>query len=116
FQAQVRNQVLAPHPAQSVLEFHELNEYVVLRVNFRRVHGGLEIKGQPLLDAAHTGALSKVHEQNDVQHQRRGQNRIPAQEIDLDLHGVAEPPEDVDVVPTLFGVAARRIVLDPHLV
>src|SRR5436305_10101403 len=30
FQAQVRNQVFSPHPAQSVFELHELDEDVVL--------------------------------------------------------------------------------------
>ena len=49
-------------------------------------------------------------------HQGRGQNRIPAEEVDLDLHRIAEPSEDVDVVPALLGVAARRIVIDPHRV
>ena len=62
------------------------------------------------------GALRQIHEQHQVQHQRRRQNRIAAQEIDLDLHRVAQPPEDVDVVPAFFGVAARRIILDPDLV
>ena len=28
--------------------------------------------------------------------------------------GIAEPSEEVDVVPALFVVAARRIVVDPH--
>ena len=41
---------------------------------------------------------------------------VAAQEIDLDLHGVAEPSEDVDVVPTLFVISARRVVVDADLV
>jgi hypothetical protein len=52
----------------SNLQLHELNEDVVPRVYLRRVDGGLETESQPLLDAA----------------ERRGQNRIPAQEADLD--------------------------------
>src|SRR2546430_1118162 len=36
--------------------------------------------------------------------------------LDLDLHRIAEPSEDVDVVPPFLVVAAGRIVVDPHLV
>ena len=82
-----------------------------------RGHGPLEVERQPLLDALHPGALRQVQEQDQVQHQGRRQDRIPAQEVDLDLHRVAHPPEDVDVVPAFLGVAARRIVVDPdHVV
>src|SRR6266850_3746384 len=42
FQAQVRDQILAPHPAQGVLELHKLDEDIVLRVNLGRVHRPLE--------------------------------------------------------------------------
>src|SRR5258708_16243241 len=35
-----------------------------------------------------------------------------AQEIHLDLHRVAHPPEDVDVVPTLLVVPPGRVVVD----
>src|SRR5262249_62285693 len=37
-------------------------------------------------------------------------------EIDLDLHPLAEEPEDVDVVPGLLLVPARAVVVDVHLV
>ena len=30
------------------------------------------------------------------------------------MHRVVEPPEQVDVVPTLFVVPARRVIVDPH--
>src|SRR5207237_10128840 len=42
--------------------------------------------------------------------------RVAAQEVELDLQRLAEPPDDVDVVPALLRVAARRVVLDPYLV
>src|SRR5207247_378594 len=45
-----------------------------------------------------------------------GEDGIAAQEVDLDLHRIAEPSEDVDVVPSFLVVAAGRIVVDPHLV
>ena len=58
--------------------------------------------------------MGEVREQREVEHDRRGENRIAAEEVDLDLHRVAHPPDDVDVVPALFVVAARRVVVDPH--
>ena len=76
------------------------------------VHRTLEIERQPLLDARHAGALRQIQEQRDVEDDRRRQDAVAAQKVDLQLHRVAEPPEDVDVVPTFFIVAARRIVID----
>src|SRR3954454_17880058 len=116
FQTQVCDQVLAPHPAQRVLQFHQLDEDVVLGVNLGRVQRPLEVERHPFLDAPHPRPLRQIEEQHDVQHQRRGQDRVPAEEIDLDLHRVDQPPENVDIVPALFRVAAGRVILDSHLV
>mgnify|MGYP000373161909 CR=1 FL=1 len=35
-----------------------------------------------------------------------------AEEIELDLHGIAHPTKDIDVVPTFFIVSARRIIIN----
>ncbi len=51
-----------------------------------------------------------------VERERRGKDGVAAEEVDLELHRVAEPTEDVDVVPTLFVVAARWVVVDADLV
>src|SRR5579859_3344656 len=116
FQAEVRDQRFAAHPAQRVFQFHQLNENVVLGIKPRRRHGRFEVEREPFLHAAHAGALRQVQEQHQVEHQRRRQYGIAAQEIDLALHRVAQPAEDVDVIPTLFGVAARRVIVDPDFV
>src|SRR5271154_6120795 len=79
-------------------------------------HWRLEVKTQPLLNSSQACALCEIQEQNQVEHNRRCQDRIPAKEIDFDLHRIAEPAEDVDVVPALFVVSARRIVVDADLV
>src|SRR5262249_17038281 len=105
--SQVRDQVLSLHPTQCVLELHELDEDIVLGIQARRRHRTLEVEGKPLLHPPHAGALRQVEEQHQVQHQRRRQNRIAAEEVDLDLHRVAEPAEDIDVVPPFLGVPAR---------
>src|SRR6266850_2381299 len=76
----------------------------------------LEVEAEPLLDALHPGAGGQVPEQRQIQHDGRRQDRVPAEEIDLDLHRVAHPPDDVDVVPALFVVAAGLVVVDRHLV
>ena len=60
-------------------------------------------------------ALREVEEQYEIQHDRRRQNRIAAQEIDLDLHRIAEPSEDVDIVPTLFVITTRRVIVNANL-
>src|ERR1035441_7333675 len=112
----MRNQVLATHPTQGIFQLHQLDEDVVFGVNLRGMHGPLEVERQPFLNAAHAGALRQIHEQDEVQHQGRGQDGIAAEEIYFDLHGVAEPAEDVDVVPAFLGIAARRVVLDTDLV
>jgi len=68
------------------------------------------------LDAAEPGALRQVGEQDEVECERRREDRVATEEVDLDLHRIPEPAEDVDVVPTFFVVSARRVVVDAHLV
>src|SRR5262245_50778030 len=99
FQPQVRDQLFAAQVSQRVLQLHQLNEQVVFGVELRRAHRAFEIERQPLLNPAHPGALRQVHKQSQIQDDRRGEDRITAQEIDLDLHRVTEPAEDIDVVP-----------------
>ena len=115
-QAEVRDLLFAHHPAQGVLELRLLDEEVVLRVHSGSVLGTLEVEGQPFLDALHAGSLGEVEEKSEVKKKGRGENRIAAEKVNLYLHWVAEPTEDVDVVPSLFVVAAGWVVVDPHLV
>ena len=82
----------------------------------RRVLRALEVEGEPLLYADHARTLGQVHEEDQVEHQRRGEDRVGAEEVDLELHRVAQPAEQVDVVPALLGVASGRVVVDAHLV
>src|SRR5271163_3357478 len=72
FEAEVGDQVFAAHPAQRVFELHQLDEDVVLGIDVRRVHWRLEVERQPFLDSAHAGAMRQVHEQHEVEHERRG--------------------------------------------
>src|SRR5580693_1871257 len=86
----------------------------MLGIKSRCGHRGLEIKTQPLLNAKTTklgATLRQVHEQNQVKHNRRGQNGIPTKKIHLDLHRVPEPPEDIDIVPALLVVAAGWVIV-----
>ena len=110
------DELLSLEVAERVLQFHELDEEVVLRVEFRRAHRALEIEGQPLLDSLHPGPPGQVHEQDKVEDDGRGQDAVPAEEVDLDLHRVAHPAEDVDVVPALLVVPPGRVIIDPDLV
>src|SRR5688572_12927163 len=110
--AEVRDQLLAAHETQRVLQLHQLNEQIVLRVDLRGVHRRLEVEGEPLLDAGHSSPLRKVEEESGIEDDRSGQDAVAAQEVDLQLHRIAEPAKDVDVVPPFLVVAARRIVVD----
>ena len=73
---------------------------------------GLQVEGKPLLHTRLAGPVGQVQEEREVQDDRCGQNRVTAQEVHLDLHRVAHPSEDVDVVPPLLVVAAGWVVVD----
>src|SRR5579883_1096091 len=115
-ESEVSNQLLALHPAEGILQFHELNEDIVLGIEPLSRHRRLEVEGKPLLNASHSRALRQIHKQHQIQNERRRKNRVTAQKIDLDLHRVAEPPENVDVIPTLLRIATGRVVVDTDLV
>ena len=91
----------------------------MLGIEARRSHRALEIKAEPFLDPQalqFRGTLGKIEEQHEIEHDRRRQNRVAAQEIDLDLHGIAEPSEDIDVIPTFFVITAWRVIVNADLV
>src|SRR3954452_1851696 len=58
--AEVGDQFLTLQIAKGVLQLHQLNEQVVLRVQARRVDRALEVERQPLLDPVHAGALRQI--------------------------------------------------------
>src|SRR5262245_28343282 len=68
--AQVRDEVLAHHPAERILELHALNEEIVLRVEPFRGHRALEVKAEPLLHSTEARSLREIHEQREVEDQR----------------------------------------------
>src|SRR5262249_20973959 len=101
------------HP---LLEQSVLLEQVVARALAVAMVGGLEEQRELPLDAALAAALGHVHQPHEVDDQRSGEDRVLAEEVDLDLHPLAEEPEDVDVVPGFLLVPARAVVVDVHLV
>src|SRR4029077_11532685 len=116
FGAEVGDEVFAHHPAESVFELHELDEEVVLGIKLGSAHGRLEVETEPFLDAAHAGAVGEIEKENKVEDNGRGEDGVAAEKVHFDLHGVAEPTEDVDVVPAFFVIAARRVIVDADLV
>src|SRR5438874_10486613 len=91
----------------------------MLGIEARHGHRRLEVKAQPFLNTYATqlrGAFRQIEEEYEIQHNRRCENRITAEEIHLDLHGIAEPSKDVDIVPALFVVTARRVIVNANLV
>src|SRR5215211_1644691 len=115
-EAEVGDQILPPYGPQGVLELHQLYEEVVLRVELRQDHRALEVEREPLLDTPHPRSLGQVQKQRQVEHEGRGEDRVARQEVYLYLHRVAQPAEDVYVVPALLGVAAGWVVVDLHQV
>src|SRR6185295_3143663 len=58
--AKMRDQLLALQIPQRVLQLHQLDEQIMLRVETRRVDRALEIERQPFLDAGHTRPLRQI--------------------------------------------------------
>jgi hypothetical protein len=115
----VGDEVFAHDVAEGVLQLHGLDEEVVLRVDAGSAVGSFEVEAEPLLnaEAAQTGRASReIHEEDQVEGERCGENGVAAEEVHLELHRVAEPTEDVDVVPALFVVAAGWVIVDAYLV
>src|SRR5581483_4024811 len=81
-------------------------------------HGRLEVEAQPFLNAKSFelfAALGEIHKQYEIKNNGGSQDGIAAQEIDFDLHGITQPSEDVDIVPTLFVITTRRIIVNANL-
>jgi len=110
--------LIATHFADSVLKHHILLEEVVYRhfVLCIVVHGALEEEAQEALCAIAAGACGEVAEEHEVKAEGSCENRVAAEEVNLNLHGIAHPAEDIDVVPAFLVIVARRIVVDAHLV
>jgi len=109
---------VATHFAESVLQHNVLLEEVV-NGNFVLgvvVHRALEEEAQEALDTEAAGASSEVAEEYEVEAQRSSEDRVAAEEVDFDLHGVPIQPKMSDVIPTFLVVVARGIVVDAHFV
>src|ERR1700688_3115143 len=91
----------------------------MLRIKPGRSHWRLEIKTQPLLNAQPAKlrrALCQIHKQNQIKHNWRRKNGIPAKKIHLHLHRIPEPPKNIDVVPAFFVVTSWGVIVYADLV
>src|SRR5882672_3318341 len=102
FDSEVGDQLFAAQVAKGVLQLHQLNKEIMLGIQTRREHRAFKVKRQPLLDPVHSTALRQVQKKRQVQDDGGGQNGIPAEKIHFNLHLVSHPPEDIDIVPSLF--------------
>ena len=75
----------------------------------------LEIKRKPFLNAGHAGPLGQIHQKHQVQYNRGCQYAIPAQEVHLDLHGIAHPSKDIYTVPAFLIIPPWGVIADHHL-
>src|SRR5436309_15022282 len=108
--------VFTPQVAQGVLELGELNEEVVLGVEEGSTHRAFEVEGQPLLNTAEATALCQIKKEYQVEDQRRRQDAVATQEVDLDLHRIIEPAKDIDVIPAFLVISPWFVIVDMHLV
>src|SRR2546427_6659024 len=90
FLAEVGDKVFAHQPTEGVLQLHGLDEEIVLGIEVRCAHGRFKIKAEPFLNAMQAGALGEVEEKHQVENDGRGEDGVAAEEVHLDLHGVAE--------------------------
>ena len=106
------------HFADSVFEHNVLLEEVVNRhfVLGVVVHRALKEEAEEALSTVASGTSCEVAEEHEVEAERRCEDRVAAEEVNLYLHRVAHPAEDVDVVPAFFVVVARGIVVDADFV
>ena len=100
--------------ALGILQFHQLNEKIMLRIEVGGALGALEIEGEPLLNPIHRSPLGQVCEKHQIQYDGCGQNAVSAKKIYFDLHGIPKPAIDINAVPTLFIVTPRGIIVDCH--
>src|SRR5262245_16260552 len=83
---EMRDELFALQEPQRVLQLHQLDEEIVFGIETRRVDRALEVERQPFLDAVHVRPLREIEEQGDVEDDRRGQDAVAAEEVDLQLH------------------------------
>ena len=110
--------LVAAHLTDGVLEHDVLLEEVVdghLALG-EVVHGALEEEAEEALDAVTACTCCEVAQEHEVKAEGCCEDRVAAEEVDLDLHGIAHPSEDVDIVPSFFVVVAGGIVVDAHFV
>ena len=74
-----------------------------------RRHGALVVKGEPLLNPLHPGALGEIGEEGEVENQRSGEDRIAAEEVHLDLHRVCPIHPTISMLshPSLLSPRGR---------
>src|SRR5260370_37822384 len=68
FVAKMGDRLFAHHPAQGVLQLHQLDEEIVLRVEAFRGHRALEVEAEPLLDSLQAPAPRPAHPQSETEH------------------------------------------------
>ena len=80
------------------------------------VHRTFQEEAQEVLNAITPCTGCEIDEQTEIKTHRCCQDRVATKVIDLDLHGIAHPAEDVDIIPRLLIILTWRVVVDAHLV
>ena len=60
--------------------------------------------------------MREIEKEHEIQHDGCRKDRVPAEEIDLDLHRIVEPTKNINVVPTFFVVTTRWVIVNADLV
>ena len=113
------DEVFAHDVAECVFQLHVLDEEVVFGVDAGCGVRIFEVEAEPFLNSQALQAWSsgrEIHEEDQIERQRGGEDGVAAEEVNLELHGVAKPAEDVDIIPTFFVITAWRVIVDANFV
>ena len=110
--------LIATHLADSILQHCVL---LIEVVDWLLAHGivvlwTLQEEAEEALCAKASCTCCKVAEQAEVETQWSSEDRVAAKEVNLYLHWIAHPSEDVDVIPSFLIVVAWWVIVDTHLV
>ena len=110
--------LVTAHFADSILQDDILLEEMVDRHLALSIvmHRALQEEAEEALRTIATLTCSKVREQYEVEQERSSKNRVTTEEIDLYLHRITHPTENINVIPTFLIVVTRRVVIDTYLV
>jgi len=102
--------------SHGILELDMLDKDIMFGNHIGRMQWALEVERKPFLYSVEANSLSKVHQQHEIESNRSSKYGITAKEVDLNLHGITQPTKYVNIVPALFIIFTRWVIIDANFV